>query len=287
MRVWDSENTEPKIQIAGIFPFLEIDSLVSAAKQAGSAAGAEAFGQLVSRFWVSTEPQSASSSGDQVRKGVGRAAKRLLWHFWWLFENGDSARPGEFDGLQKLVRRERILDLSFKSLTLRTLYEARELACPRHSDLLVGCTSRIGIACIERALKAARKRPEYETIEIAISPGETSREQVLKFDGVRVYRNDLIQVLSSSPPARVIPPGEAAELDGVNPPLATNIWFFEMGEEGLHGIREPGEQGNAFVVHQDIDEQTRKSRFHLTWATGIALPNSEKLSQIRAAGVPQ
>ena len=148
---WLIEDFPFRIQLASVLPFLPVagdalrytatpvlqpgvtigfeEGILEDTKMPNDQKRAFAFAEIATQFRVSYKAQDVFSSNvnDQVSVQMALAIRELLYKFWTLFESGDSANPGEFDGLQKLVDPSRVLDLGFKPLTLEVLEQGKEL----------------------------------------------------------------------------------------------------------------------------------------------------------------
>ncbi len=74
-------------------------------------------------------------------------------------------------------------------------------------------------------------------------------------------------------------------LEGLDPVASTNIWFFVLGQECLHGIMPA--QAQNIVVRSTILPDASSLVYHLTMPVGIALGSISALSVIKNATLPK
>ncbi len=103
-----------------------------------------------------------------------------------------------------------------------------------------------------------------------------------------IYVNNLNQVteLPLNESSKIIPPEQACQVEGIEKPLATNIWFFVMGQNYLDGIT-PAALDNMFVTRSTILPDGSAQVYHVTMPVGIALGSLSALSVIKNATIPQ
>jgi hypothetical protein len=247
------------------------------------------FAEIATQFRVCYKAQDVFSSNvnDQVAVQMALAVRELLYKFWTLFETGDaSANPDEFDGLLRLVDPSKVVDLQFRELTLEDLDRAKDLVRANDGRCTVIYTSSPGKRAIHGAYWDRGVNPEYEMMAFPCPDGSSKMQQVLKFDGAPVYINDLNQVFECKEhnPGRLIPPVQALSLDGFDPPVATNIWFFNLGPGNLHGI--VPEKARSIIVRSTILADASTLVYHVTMPVGIALGSWCALSVIKNATIP-
>lgn len=237
--------------------------------------------ELATQFRVSYKAQDVFSSNvnDQTAVQMALAIRELLYKFWQLFESGDAARPGEFDGLSKLVDPERVLDLDFQPLTLEALEQAKEQVRSNDGRDVVTFTNSIGKRAIHAAHWSRGLEPQYQDITLPCPRDE----RVLSFDGAPVYVNDLNQTLLRVPDGPSKPP-PSRPVDG--PGVAANIWFFVMGENNLHGITPAALDSGLFVTRSTLLPDGSTLVYHVTLPVGIALGSAASLAVIRNATIP-
>lgn len=238
--------------------------------------------ELATRFHVSYKAQDVFSSNvnDQTAVQMALAIRELLYKFWQLFESGDAARPGEFDGLSKLVDPARVLDLDFQPLTLEALEQAKEQVRSNDGRDVVIFTNSVGKRAIHAAHWSRGLEPQYQEITLPCPRDE----RVLSFDGAPVYVNDLNQTLLRGPDdsEKPLPMTECA----TGPDAAANIWFFVMGENNLHGITPAALDSGLFVTRSTLLPDGSTLVYHVTLPVGIALGSAASLAVIRNATIP-
>lgn len=307
---WLIEDFPFRIQLATVFPFFPItgDALrytTTPALQPGVTIGFEeeivedtkmpqdpnrvfTFAEIATQFRVSYKAQDIFSSNvnDQVCVQMALAIRELLYKFWTLFESGDSANPGEFDGLQKLVGPSRTLDLGFQPLTLEALEQGKELVRTNDGRGIVVFTNSIGKRAIHAAHWTRGLTGQYQEMMFPCPCNENKYERVITFDGAPVYVNDLNQNLGGSPdnPAGESIPENPLALD--NAGIATNIWFFTMGENNLHGITPAALDKGLFVTRSTMLPDGSTLVYHVTMPTSIALGSASSLAVIKNAVIP-
>lgn len=309
---WLLEDFPFRIQLSTVFPFLPVggDALRYATtgpltpgvtigqcgpipegtKQPNDQNRVHCFAEIATQFRVCYKAQDIFSSNvnDQVAVQTALAVRELLYKFWTLFESGDSsANPDEFDGLLMLVDPSKVVDLGFRELTLEDLDRAKELVRTNDGRSIVIFTSSIGKRAIHGAHWDRGVNPEYEAMAFPSPDGSTKMQQVLKFDGAPVYINDLNQVSEwkGDKPGRLIPPEQALNLDGFDPPVATNIWFFVLGQGNLHGIMP--EKARSIIMRSTMLADASTLVYHATMPVGIALGSVCALSVIKNATIPK
>lgn len=307
---WLIEDFPFRIQLASVFPFFPIagDALryaTTPALQPGVTIGFEeritedtkmpndpnrvfTFAEIATQFRVSYKAQDIFSSNvnDQTSVQMALAIRELLYKFWTLFESGDSANPGEFDGLLKLVDPSRVLDLGFQPLTLEALEQGKELVRSNDGRGTVTFTNSIGKRAIHAAHWARGLTGQYEEMMFPCPCNESKYERVLTFDGAPVYVNDLNQNLSGSPDN---PIGELISenpLDLGSSGLGTNIWFFGMGENNLHGMTPAALDKGLFVTRSTLLPDGSTLVYHVTMPVSIALGSASSLAVIKNVPVP-
>jgi hypothetical protein len=262
------------------------------------------FSEIATQFRIAynAEDEFSSNVNDQVAVQTPLAIRELLYKFWTLFESGNSVNPGEFDGLDAIVNPSQVIDLACGELTLETLDAALDKIRSNDGRCRVIYTSGIGKRAILAAHYVRGLEPEYEEVEVPCATGGTKKEQVLKYDGALVYVNDLNQVFECVVPAAARK-GKArrARMNLVKPPelmsmlesgellvsdLATNIWFFVMGQNNLHGITPASVYPNMFVPRSTILPDESCLVYHMTMPTGIALGSASALAVIKNAKIP-
>ncbi|SEN01798.1 hypothetical protein [Nitrosomonas marina] len=308
---WLVEDFPFRIQLSSIFPFIPVSghSLRYATTDAlmpGNAIGQNSpipedtkqpndpnrvyrFAEIATHFRVSYKAQDifSSNANDQVAVQMALAVRELLYRFWILFERGDaSTNPEEFDGLLSLVNPGNTIDLQGRPLTLEDLDRTKELVRANDGRCVVIFTSSIGKRAINASHYVRGLRPDSEEMEFACPDGTTKFEHVLKFDGAPVYINDLNQVYECghNHVGAAISPENVLELNGMEPPLATNIWFLSLGPGNLHGIKP--EKAQNIITRSTILADASTLVYHLSMPAGIALGSSAALSVIRNATIP-
>lgn len=309
---WLIEDFPFRIQLSAVFPFLPIagDSLRYATtgsltpgvtigqcaaipedtKQPKDRNRAHQFAEIATHFRVCYKAQDIFSSNvnDQVAVQMALAVRELLYKFWTLFEIGDaSANPDEFDGLLNLVDASNMMDLNCRGLTLEDLDRAKEMVRANDGRCVYCFTNSIGKRAIHAAHWIRGLKPDYEEMEFSRPDGDTKMEQVLKFDGAPIYINDLNQVYEcmGCDPGQPISPEQVLNCDGFDPPLATNIWFFVLGEGNLHGIAP--EQAQNILVRSTILADGSALVYHVMMPVGLALGSASSLSVIKNATIPR
>ncbi|SER06347.1 hypothetical protein SAMN05421690_100728 [Nitrosomonas sp. Nm51] len=308
---WLIEDFPFRIQLSSIFPFLSVsghslryattgplipgaaigqnDTIPEDTKQPADPNRVHRFAEIATHFRVSYKAQDIFSSNvnDQVAVQMALAVRELLYRFWILFERGDtSTNPEEFDGLLRLVNPDNTIDLQGRALTLEDLDSAKELVRANDGRCIVIFTSSIGKRAINASHYVRGLRPASEEMEFTCPDGTTKFEHVLKFDGAPVYINDLNQIFecSHNQVGAAIPPERVLALNGTEPPLATNIWFFSLGPGSLHGIKP--EKAQSIITRSTILADASTLVYHLAMPVGIALGSSAALSVIRHATIP-
>lgn len=122
------------------------------------------------------------------------AIRELLYRFWILFEAGDAANDGEFDGLLNLVDPSRVVDLAGGPLTLESLDRANDLVRTNDGRGAVAFTSGLGRRAIHAAHWVRGLEPTYEDASFPPPACGMSNEKILTFNGARIFVNDLNRV---------------------------------------------------------------------------------------------
>ncbi|MCB1985445.1 MAG: hypothetical protein H6936_14315 [Burkholderiales bacterium] len=307
---WLIEDFPFRIQLASVLPFLPVagdalrytttpvlqpgvtigfeEGILEDTKMPNDQKRAFAFAEIATQFRVSYKAQDVFSSNvnDQVSVQMALAIRELLYKFWTLFESGDSANPGEFDGLQKLVDPSRVLDLGFKPLTLEVLEQGKELVRTNDGRGTVVFTNSIGKRAIHAAHWTRGLTPQYTDMIFPCPRNENQVERVLTVDGAPVYVNDLNQNLSGSPDN---PAGESVhENPGElgNSDVGTNIWFFTLGENNLHGMTPAALDRDLFVTRSTMLPDGSTLVYHVTMPVSIALGSASSLAVIKNVAIP-
>ena len=297
-----------RIQLASVFPFYPVagDSLcyaTTSALQPGVTIGFEegitedtkmpndpnrvfTFTEIATQFRISYKAQDIFSSNvnDQTSVQMALAIRELLYKFWTLFESGDSSNQGEFDGLQKLVDPSRVLDLGFQLLTLEALEQGKELVRSNDGRGTVMFTNSAGKRAIHAAHWTRGLTGQYEKIMLPCN--ENEYERVLTFDGAPVYVNDLNQNLSGSPDNPTGKPIPENQLDLDSSGIGTNIWFFRVGENNLHGMTPAALDTGLFVTRSTLLPDGSTLVYHVTMPVSIALGSASSLAVIKNVSVP-
>ena len=309
---WLLEDFPFRIQLSTAFPFLPVagDALRYATtgpltpgvtinqcgpiaadtKQPHDTSRIYRFAEIATQFRVCYKAQDIFSSNvnDQAAVQMALAVRELLYKFWMLFEGGDSAtNPDEFDGLLKLVDPSKVVDLEGRELTLEDMDRAKEMVRTNDGRCIVTFTSTIGKRAIHAAYWNRGVAPEYEKMAFPSPDGSSKMQQVLKFDGAPVYINDLNQIYAcdGNKPGKLIPPPKTLNLDGFDPPVATNIWFFVLGQGNLHGIMP--EKAQSIITRSTILADASTLVYHMTMPVGIALGSACALSVIKNVTIPR
>ncbi|MDR4508934.1 MAG: hypothetical protein MRJ65_12000 [Candidatus Brocadiaceae bacterium] len=252
-----------RIQLSTVFPFLPVvgdslrdattgpltsaatigqhDAIPEDAKHPRDQNRSHQFAEIATQFRVRYKAQDIFSSNvnDQVAVQMALAVRELLYKFWTLFESGDSlANPDEFDGLLRIVDPTKVVDLGCRELTLEDMDRTKELVRTSDGRGVVIFTSSISKRAIHGDYWDRGVNPEYEEMEFSRPDGGSTMQQALKFDGAPVYINDLNQVFEckGNKPGKQIPSGKMLNLDGFEPPVATNLWFFVLGTGTCTGL---------------------------------------------------
>ncbi|SFE22998.1 hypothetical protein [Nitrosomonas sp. Nm166] len=309
---WLLEDFPFRIQLSTAFPFLPVagdalryattgplipgiaigqcGTIAEDTKQPNDTNRIYRFAEIATQFRVCYKAQDIFSSNvnDQVAVQMALAVRELLYKFWTLFESGDSSvNPDEFDGLLKLVDPSKVVDLGGRELTLEDMDSAKEMVRTNDGRHTVIFTSSIGKRAIHAAYWNRAVAPEYEEMTFPGPDGSSRMQQVLKFDGAPVYINDLNQIYAcdGSKPDKLIPPEKALNLDGFDPSVATNIWFFVLGQGNLHGIMP--EKARSIITRSTIQADASTLVYHLTMPVGIALGSACALAVIKNATIPK
>ncbi len=248
------------------------------------------FAEIATHFRVTYKAQDIFSSNvnDQVAVQMALGVRELLYRFWTMFESGSAAaNPDEFDGLLQLVAPQNVVDLNGQGLTLEAMDQAKDKITSNDGRDVRLFTSGIGKRAIDASHWVRGLTPQYEEIDIDSPDGSFRTEQVVTFDGAPVFINDLNQVFiwEGDHPSELIPLEDRFGCDGIEPPLATNIWFFVLGQGNLHGII-PAKAGNI-ITRSTILADASTLVYHLTMPTGIALGSLGALSVIKNATIPR
>jgi hypothetical protein len=143
----------------------------------------------------------------------------------------------------------------------------------------------------DRAIRAAHYvrglAPHYQNMDFPCFDGHRKSVQTLTFDGAPVYINDLNQVVqwSEAGPGAPIAPENALQLDGFDPPLATNIWFFVLGPGNFHGIMP--EKARNIIVRSTILPDGSTLVYHVMMPVGMARGSAGAISVIKNATIPR
>lgn len=246
------------------------------------------FVEIATQFRVSCKAQDIFSSNvnDQVCVQMALAIRKLLYKFWTLFESGDSSNPGEYDGLQKLVDSSRVLDLGFQPLTLEVLEQGKELVRTNDGRGAVLFTNSIGKRAIHAAHWKRGLTGQYAEMIFSCPRNESQSERVLTFDGAPVYVNDLNLNLSGSPDNPIGEPVQENPREPGSPGVGTNIWFFTMGENNLHGMTPAALDTSLFVTRSTMLPDGSTLVYHVTMPASIALGSASSLAVIKNATIP-
>jgi len=213
---------------------------------------------------------SANVNPSQVGVQIPLSIRGILYKYWTLFESGDSTlNPAEFDGLNKLVDPTQVTDLACSELTLEALIAQKEKVRTNNGRDVSIFTNSIGKQAILAAHWVRGLEPKYQDMAVPSAMGGTRIEKVLTFDGSIVYVNDLNQTFNC----------------GSNV-LGTNIWFFVMGENNLHGIMPASLGSSMFVVRSVILPDASTLVYRISMPTGLALGSKLALSVIKRATIP-
>lgn len=247
------------------------------------------FAEIATHFRIRYAAQDIFSSNvnDQTAVQAALAVRELLYKFWTLFESGDRSRdPTEFDGLLRLVDPANVIDLHGRGLTLEDLDRAKEMVRGNDGRGVEILTTSVGKRAINTAFWNRGVHPQYDIVEFPAPDGESREEHVLHFEGAQVFVNDLNQVFAygDAGPGTPLDPAEAVSADGVHPPLATNIWFFVLGEGNLHGI--VPKNARDIIVRSTILGDGSSIVYHHTMPAGIALGSASALAVVRNATIP-
>lgn len=259
-----TEDTKPPEECNRVFPLVE----------------------LATQFRVSYKAQDVFSShvNDQTAVQMALAIRELLYQFWTLFESGDTARPGEFDGLLNLVEPSRVLDLGFQPLTLEALEQGKELVRSNDGRSVVAFTNSVGKRAIHAAHWSRGLAPQYAEITLPCPPDGSKNEWILSFDGAPVYVNDLNRTLLRQADGSVKPLPAGWSQDGSG--QAAHIWFFVMGKNNLHGITPAALESGLFVPRSTLLPDGSTLVYHVTMPVGIALGSASSLAVIKNAAIP-
>ena len=309
---WLLEDFPYRIQLAPVFPFLPVTGDALRYATTGPLPPAATIGQcgpipndtkqpkdpnrihpmaeIATHFRVCYKAQDIFSSNinDQVAVQMALAVRELLYKFWILFESGDSsANPGEFDGLNRLVDPANVLDLRGRELRLEDLDLAKQRVRANDGRCVVAFTSGPGDRAIRAAHYVRGLAPQYQNLEFPCPDGRSKSVQVLTIDGAPVYINDLNQMLqwNENGAGALIAPENALQLDGFDPPLATNIWFFVLGPGQFHGIMP--EKARNIIVRSTILPDGSTLVYHVLMPAGIARGSAGSISVIKNATIPR
>jgi hypothetical protein len=309
---WLIEDFPFRIQLATVFPFLPVmgDSLRYATtgplppavtigqcglipedtKQPKDPNRAHPMAEIATQFRVCYKAQDIFSSNvnDQVAVQMALAVRELLYKFWTLFESGDSSiNPDEFDGLNRLVDPANVLDLQGRELRLEDLDLAKQRVRANDGRCVVAFTSGPGDRAIRAAHYVRGLVPHYQNMEFSCPDGHRKSVQTLTFDGAPVYINDLNQVVqwSEAGPGAPIAAENTPQLDGFEPALATNIWFFVLGPGNLHGIMP--EKARNIIVRSTILPDGSTLVYHVMMPVGMARGSAGSISVIKNATIPR
>jgi hypothetical protein len=247
------------------------------------------FAEIATQFRVCYKAQDIFSSNvnDQVAVQMALAVRELLYQFWTLFESGDSsANADEFDGLLKLVDPANVIDLGCRELSLEDMDRAAEMVRTNDGRCMVIFTNSIGKRAIRAAHYARGLEPGDTEMEFPCPDGSARMQRILAFDGAPVFVNDLNQAFEckDSKLGKQIFPDRLGRVDGFSPAIASNIWFFVMGEGNLHGITP--EQADSIIVRSTILADGSTLVYHVTMPVGVALGSVSALSVIKNATIP-
>jgi hypothetical protein len=309
---WLLEDFPYRIQLAPVFPFLPVtgDALRYATtgplppavtvgqcgpipedtKQPKDSNRVHSMAEIATHFRVCYKAQDIFSSNvnDQVAVQMALAVRELLYKFWILFESGDaSTNPDEFDGLNRLVDPANVLDLQGRELRLEDLDLAKQRVRANDGRCLVAFTSGPGDRAIRAAHYVRGLAPHYQNLELRCPDGRSKNVQVLTFDGAPIYINDLNQVVQWDEvgPGAPIAPEHALRLDGFDPLLATNIWFFVLGPGNLHGIMP--EKARNIIARSTILADGSTLVYHVILPAGMARGSAGAISVIKNATIPK
>lgn len=300
-----------RIQLAPIFPFLPIAGDALRYAITGPLAPAASIGQcapipddtkqpndpnrvfplclLATQCRVCYKAQDVFSSyvNDQVAVQMALAVRELLYQFWTLFERGDaSVNPDEFDGLQRLVDPANVIDLQGRELRLEDLDRAKQCVRTNDGRHVMIFTSGLGDRMVRAAHYVRGLAPHYMEMEFPCPDGLGKSVQVTTFNSAPVYVNDpnLVVEWTEEGPGALVAPEDKFRLDGFDPPLATNIWFFALGSGNLHGII-PAKARNM-IVRSTILADASTLVYHLTWPVAIAC-GPASISVLKNATIPR
>lgn len=308
---WLLEDFPFRIQLAQTFPFIPIcgdrlryattgpltpgvsidqdDAIAKDTNRPAHANRSYQFAEIATHFRIPYAAQDIFSSNvnDQTAVQAALAVRELLYKFWTMFESGDRSRnPTEFDGLLRLVDPANVIDLHARGLTLEDLDRAREMVRSNDGRCVHMLTTSVGKRAINSAFWNRGVHPQYDLVDCTGPDGEDREEHVLHFEGAQVFVNDLNQVFGYGDAGPGIPldPVAALHADGVHPPLATNIWFFVLGEGNLHGI--VPKNARDIIVRSTILGDGSSIVYHHTMPASIALGSAGALAVVRNATIP-
>lgn len=282
-------------QLAGIFPFEEVDGNEERWPVTGPLATAASFGfggpalpeqttvpsarvytygnlgtaRVVN--WSTEDLQSAQN--DQAQEQVSKAARQLHYKFWELFITGNPVTPGEFAGLDVIVGDPAFAgQINDKLATpVTTIDLDNALKGVRSDEGSVTCvyTSSEGITAINEAFIARGVYPPLTNCSYLNAAGQQASRPCTSVFGVPALWSNKVPII----------PG---------PPDLTDIWFFKLGPTNIHGIVPPLRGANTMIkIHEtSLGDTEPSTRYDVTWPVGLSVPHITDLFVIKNVAIP-
>jgi hypothetical protein len=294
MRRWVEDS--PKVtQLAGVFGFEELYGNEERWAITGALATAESvaygpppltdqttvpeervytFGNLGTARVLNWSTQDLQSTQlDQRGEQVEKAARQLQYKFWELFITGDPVNPGEFKGLDLIMA-----DPAFAAQTqdkggaaVTTFDLDNALKAIRSDDGSVTCvyTSPQGISAINEAFIARGVFAPLTTCSYMNFAGQMATRPCTSVFGVPALWSDFVPFKP-------------------DPKFTTDIWFFKLGAEHIHGIIPPlnGASTMLKIRETSLGATEPATRIDITWPVALSVPRPSDVFVIRDALFP-
>ena len=217
-------------------------------------------GELATEFRVaySTEDRMTNVN-DQIEVQKAMAVRRLLYQFWTLFEQGDAALPGQFDGLKMLVDPAKEIDKFGATITVADLDSVLGLIRANDGYTSAIIVNRAMYDQMRGAFYSQSFLPQHSGRQASFPTGAKNRD-LFCVDGVPVLVLDFIETDMSN---------------------LTSVWAVVCGPNALHGIVPESTCDTMFVFRRTVTADDTKIVGHMTWPVGLALGSLCALARLK------
>ena len=220
------------------------------------------FGEIATEFRVAYSTiDRMTNVNDQIAVQMAMAVRRLLYEYWTLFEQGNVATPGNFDGLIQMENPAKVIDKVGLAPTLNDLDALLGLITTNDGYTAFLITNRPMYQKLRALHYTAGFLPQHCRRMISYPTGPQERD-FLCFDGVPILVLDFLEVPVAS---------------------QTSIWAVVLGPNALHGIVPSSTGRSMFVTRSTIEEAGTKVIYHVTMPAGLALGSLCGLARIKNA----